>query len=104
MRPALRPDTSITLVSSHGTALYSGMVPSLIAGLAEQERASINLRWLAQKAGVAFVQAKVSGVDPKGALKLKDRPDLSFGSLSLNLGASHGAKIIETPLPSSSSS
>ena len=87
MRPELRPDQAITLVSSYGTVLYSGMVPALIAGLVKQAEASINLRWLAQQAGVAFVQATITGIDPKGHLHLKDRPALSFGSVSLNLGA-----------------
>ena len=54
-----RPDQPITLVNSRGTTLYSGMVPALIAGVATREQASINLRSLAQKAGVSFVQATV---------------------------------------------
>ena len=87
MRPELRPDQAITLVSSYGTVLYSGMVPALIAGLVKRAEASINLRWLAQQAGVAFVQATMTGIDPKGHLHLKDRPTLSFESVSLNLGA-----------------
>ena len=87
MRPELRPDQAITLVSSYGTLLYSGMVPALIAGLVKRAEASINLRWLAQQAGVAFVQATMTGIDPKGHLHLKDRPALSFESVSLNLGA-----------------
>ena len=88
MRPELRPTQSITLVSSHGTALYSGMVPALIAGAEKREKASINLRWLAQQAGVAFVQAPVKGLDPQqGGFPLQDRPDLNFGFLRLNLGA-----------------
>ena len=69
-------------------ALYSGMVPALIAGVEKREKASINLRWLAQQAGVAFVQATVGGIDTQqGGLQLQDRPDLNFGFLSLNLGA-----------------
>ena len=88
MRPKLRPAQSITLVSSHGTALYSGMVPALIAGVEKREKASINLRWLAQQAGVAFIQATVEGIDTQqGGLQLQDRPELNFGFLSLNLGA-----------------
>ena len=87
MQPSLRPDQTITLVSSNGTALYSGMVPALIAGLEKREKASINLRWLAQQAGVAFIQATVRGIDPQGGLQLLDRPDLSYGTLSLNVGA-----------------
>ena len=88
MRPELRPAQSITLVSSHGTALYSGMVPALIAGVEKREKASINLRWLAQQAGVSFMQATVEGIDTQqGGLQLLDRPELNFGFLSLNLGA-----------------
>ena len=52
MEPKLRPEREITLVSSHGTALYSGMVPALIAGLVTPAKASINLHWLTQQAGV----------------------------------------------------
>ena len=63
------------------------MVPALIAGVVEREKASLNLRWLAQQAGVAFIQATVRGINPQGGLQLLDRPDLSFGTLSLNLGA-----------------
>ena len=87
MRPELRPDRAITLVSSYSTALYSGMVPALIAGVVKRTEASINLRWLAQQAGVAFAQAPITGIDPQGDLRLKDRQALSFGFLSLNLGA-----------------
>ena len=87
MRPELRPDRPITLVSSYGTALYSGMVPALIAGVVKRTEASINLRSLAQKAGVAFVQATVTGIDPPQGLQLRDRPDLGFGLVSLNLGS-----------------
>ena len=86
--PRFRPAQSITLVNSLGTALYSGMVPALIAGVAKREKASINLRWLAQQAGVAFIQATVEGIDTQqGGLQLQDRPELNFGFLSLNLGA-----------------
>ena len=85
MRPKLRPDQAITLVSSHGSTLYSGMVPSLIAGLVTRQQATINLRWLAQQAGVAFIQANVRGIDRQGSLQLLDRPELRF-DFSLNLG------------------
>ena len=42
------------------------MVPALIAGLVKRAEASINLRWLAQQAGVAFVQAPLQGSIHKG--------------------------------------
>ena len=37
MQPQRRPDAWITLVSRHSTALYSGLVPGLIAGLVERD-------------------------------------------------------------------
>ena len=85
MRPELRPAQSITLVSNHGSALYSGMVPALIAGVEKREKASINLRWLAQQAEVAFIQATVEGIDTQQrGLQLQDRQELNFEFLSLD--------------------
>ena len=44
MHPARRPQALITLVSRSSTALYSGMVPGLVAGLYSREQAAIDLR------------------------------------------------------------
>ena len=87
MQPQTRPNRQIILVSCNGVALYSGLVPALIAGVASREQASINLRWLAQQAGVAFVQATITGLNPQEHLRLHNRPNLPFAHLSLNLGA-----------------
>jgi len=89
MRPWLRPvDTAVFLVSRCSTALYSGMVPGLVAGLYSREQASIDLRQLCRRAGVAFIQAEITGLDPAaGALHLQQRPPLRFDRLSLDVGA-----------------
>ena len=88
MWPKRRPHNSITLVSRSSTALYSGMVPGLIAGLYERDELTIDLRQLCDRAGVAFVQAEITGLDPEQkCLKLCDRPALRFDLLSLNVGA-----------------
>ncbi|PTU03385.1 bifunctional NADH dehydrogenase FAD-containing subunit/selenide, water dikinase SelD, partial [Pseudomonas sp. HMWF031] len=88
MQPHQRPPGLITLVSRSSTALYSGMVPGLIAGLYELESVAIDLRALADQAGVALVVAEITGLDPVARrLQLKQRPDLSYEWLSLNLGA-----------------
>ena len=57
MRPERRPKHSITLVNRSSTALYSGMVPGLIAGLYQRDELAINLRQLCAQARVAFVEA-----------------------------------------------
>ncbi|MEN9495533.1 MAG: selenide, water dikinase SelD, partial [Cyanobacteriota bacterium] len=62
MRPQLRPArTLVLLVSRHSTALYSGMVPGLVAGLYSRDEASIALRPLCFQAGVTFIQAEITG-------------------------------------------
>jgi len=84
-RPA---DTRITLVSRHSTALYSGMVPGLVAGLYRREECSIDLRRLCLMAGAAFVQAEITGLDPAAReLVLQGRPALRYDLLSLDVGA-----------------
>ncbi len=89
MRPALRPaGTGITLVSRHSTALYSGLVPGLVAGLYGPQQCAIDLRRLCARAGVTFVQAEITGLRPREReLLLAGRPPLRFDRLSLDVGA-----------------
>ena len=99
MAPRQRPAaTFITLVSRHSIALYSGALPALVAGLLEPSEAAIDLRLLADRAGVTFVQAEIEGLDPaRRELRLRRRPPLRFDRLSLDVGA-------VTALPPSSAS
>jgi selenide,water dikinase len=84
-RPA---DTLITLVSRQSTALYSGMVPGLVAGRYGCEECSIDLRRLCLVAGAAFVQAEITGLYPAAReLVLQGRPPLRYDLLSLDVGA-----------------
>ena len=89
MRPRTKPlGTRLTLVSRHGTALYSGLLPAVVAGLEPMEAAAIDLRRLCTLAGVTFVQAEITGLDPAAReLQLAGRPPLRFDRLSLDLGA-----------------
>jgi selenide,water dikinase len=83
-----RPSAQITLVSRHSTALYSGMVPGLVAGLYDTQACSIDLRRLCRLARVTFVQAEITGLDPQAReLQLEGRPSLRWDWLSLDLGA-----------------
>jgi selenide,water dikinase len=94
-------DTLITLVSRHSTALYSGMVPGLVAGLYRREESSIDLRRLCLLAGAAFVQAEITGLDPAAReLVLHGRPPLRYDLLSLDVGAVTAAgKGVQAGLP-----
>ena len=88
MRPKRRPSQNIMLVNRSSTALYSGMVPGLIAGLYQRDDLAIDLRQLCERARVAFVEAEITGLNPEqNCLKLRDRPALRFDWLSLDVGA-----------------
>ena len=88
MQPSKRPSVLITLVSRTSTALYSGMVPGLIAGIYQRDQVEVDLRDLAEQAGVALVVAEIRGLDLQNQeLHLDQRPALPYERLSLNLGA-----------------
>ena len=88
MHPEKRPDGLVILVSQRSTTLYSGMVPGLIAGRYSLDEVSIDLRRLADQAGVALVIATITGIDlASRQLLLEQRPALRFDRLSLNVGA-----------------
>ena len=88
MQPNRRPQHSIVLVNRTSTALYSGMVPGLIAGIYKRNELAIDLRQLCERAGVAFIEAEITGVNPHQKwLSLESRPSLHFDLLSLDVGA-----------------
>ena len=64
MRPEQRLNRSIVLVNRTSTALYSGMVPGLIAGIYNRDDLAIDLRQLCDRAGVAFIEAEITGLNP----------------------------------------
>ena len=67
------------------------MVPALI-GIDSRDAAAIDLRQLCDRAGVAFVQAEIGGIDLHNRqLQLVDRPALAYGLLSLDVGAISGS-------------
>jgi len=88
MHPHQRPKRPVILVNRESTALYSGMVPGVIAGLYRRNEAEIDLRHLCDRAGAAFIRAEILGIEPaRHQLLLKNRPALTYGLLSLNVGA-----------------
>ncbi len=92
MAPSRRPaGTLITLVNRASTALYSGMVPGLVAGLYKRSECAIDLRRLCGLAGVSFIEAEITGLDlAQRQLELAGRVPLRFDSLSLDVGAVSG--------------
>ncbi|MCP9849570.1 selenide, water dikinase SelD [Cyanobium sp. Morenito 9A2] len=93
MHPQRRPKRClITLVSRASTALYSGMVPGLVAGLYPRDACAIDLRRLCRLAGVSFVRAEIVALDrERRELRLAGRAPLRWDLLSLDVGAETAA-------------
>ncbi len=91
MHPKRRPPGLITLVNRQSSALYSGKVPGLVAGLYSPEECAIDLKRLCALTGVSFVQAEITAVDlARQELVLAGRPPLAWDLLSLDVGAEVG--------------
>ncbi|WP_439595334.1 selenide, water dikinase SelD [Falsiroseomonas sp.] len=79
----------VTLVAREAEALYSGMLPGLIAGRFTERDCVIDLPRLARAAGARFLRAEARGLDAAGGQVICDggRPPLRFDLLSINSGA-----------------
>ena len=86
MQPA--PGARVTLVVDRPVAIYSGMVPGLVAGLYDNHDLELDVRPLARRAGVRVIVAACTGVDPELRLvELEGRPPLRYDLCSLNVGS-----------------
>ena len=78
----------VSLVSPRPTALYSGMVPGVVAGHYAVADCTIDLRALAQRAGAQWVEASACGIDADAKrIRLFDGGDLGYDVLSLDIGS-----------------
>ena len=75
MNPSSRPKGLITLINRSSTTIYSGMIPGVISDKYLIDEALINIRLLADRAGVSFVLAEITGIDlPQKKILLDKRP------------------------------
>ena len=78
----------ITLVSPASHTPYSGMLPGLVAGHYSFEQAHIDLARLCQWAGVRFLMAEVTALDPVARqLCLVGRPPITYDLVSIDIGS-----------------
>jgi selenide,water dikinase len=87
---AMRPIAGlrISLVSPASHTPYSGMLPGLIAGHYSFEQTHIDLARLCQWAGVRFIAAEVTALDPQlRRLSLSGRPALDYDLVSIDIGS-----------------
>lgn len=95
---AARADSGwrVTLVNPEASALYSGMMPGLVAGHYARKDCEIALAPLCQRAGARLVKDHVSSLDAPGrALTLASGESLRFDLLSLNTGSTPDLHSVE---------
>lgn len=86
MKPA--SGARVTLVVDRPVAVYSGMVPGLVAGIYDRSEVELDVRPLARRAGVRVVVAACTQVDPQRRLiHLEGRPPIPYDVASINVGS-----------------
>ena len=82
------PGVHLTLVVDRHEAVYSGMVPGLVAGDYAATDLTIDVLPLARLAGARCIRAAVTRVDPtRRRLELEGRPPIAYDVASLDVGS-----------------
>jgi selenide,water dikinase len=88
------PGVRITLISPQAMTPYSGMLPGLIAGHYSFEQTHIDLVKLSLWANIRFIQDSVTAIDVQSStLALKNRPDIEFDAVSIDIGSTPNQQI-----------
>lgn len=84
------PGVELALVSAFPYAVYSGMVPSVLAGLLPEAEMLVDLAKLTRRSGAELLIDKVVGLDPvTRTLELTHHPEQSFDVASINIGSAN---------------
>lgn len=87
-RPTFGESVSLTLISNHPEAPYSGMLPGQVAGLYHHQETHIDLVALAQAAGVEFIQDEAIALDlSQKIIQGRGGTRIQFDYLSLDIGS-----------------
>lgn len=88
------PGVRITLISPQTMTPYSGMLPGLIAGHYTFAQTHIDLVKLSLWANIRFIQDSVTAIDVEtNTLALKNRPDIEFDIVSIDIGSTPNQQI-----------
>jgi NADH dehydrogenase FAD-containing subunit len=87
-RPRHRFNNGVTLISRAPRALYTGMLPGLVAGHYAREECEIDLTALCARAGIHWIESEITGFDAAARIAtLADGSRHSAERICLNLGA-----------------
>jgi pyridine nucleotide-disulfide oxidoreductase family protein len=83
------PDARLTLVSPYPRAVYSGMVPGVVAGRYGPDEAVLDLEALARRAGARLVPAPAARLDGDGRrIHVEGSGEIPFDLASCDVGSS----------------
>jgi selenide,water dikinase len=82
------PNTRVTLIVDTPFAVYSGMVPGMIAGQYGERDLQIDVRPLAQRADVQVIETRAVGIEPaERRIMLDDGPPIAYDVASFDIGS-----------------
>jgi selenide,water dikinase len=84
------PGVEVTLVSPSTQHHYSGMVPGFLQGVYAETELTLDLGWLAARAGARLLEAMAGRIDVTGRAVDAGGTRLSFDVLSLDVGSDPG--------------
>ena len=88
MYPKLMPEIPISIISRDTNLVYSAMFPSVIAKSIPLEDCQIDIRSLANKARVSFINDEVTNIDFQlKKIFLKNRLSIGYTKLVINYGS-----------------
>ena len=90
-RLVMQPDPTVhvTVVTDRARAIYSGMIPGLVAGQYAEHEVTIDVVPLARRAGAAVVLAPALRIDPqaKEVVVAGPRPPVRYDVCSIDIGS-----------------
>jgi len=78
----------LTLIVDRPVAIYSGMVPGLVAGQYRKDELEIDVWPLARRAGARVIAARATAVDAADhRIHIEDRPPVAYDTASFDVGS-----------------
>jgi NADH dehydrogenase FAD-containing subunit len=88
LRDTVRAGHRVTLIGPSPFHYYSGMGPGLLSGIYRPEEARFHVKKMAEDRGAAFVEGRVTSVDPvRRALLLESGREVRYDVASFNTGS-----------------
>ena len=82
------PGVRLSVVTESARAVYSGMVPGLVAGQYRLDELEIDVERLARRADATWVEARVTGLDARARrIHLHDAAPIDYDTASFDVGS-----------------